>query len=519
MKEEEFGMSGGRFTLVSFVGTHDPYGREKAPAGGFPYGPIITTIKIAMEKGIKFNRVYILSTEALTDNARQTKIEIESGFSGIEVVMFDTKLKDPTDHIVIFEAIEEFVKQYKADLNDPINEVYVALTSGTPAIHACLLLSCASLRLRGKLIHLKEARYTPSKLPEYRIIDLSDPHFPRVSSEFSFRWLLEAKAEDPPKSFESFGIIGTSDKLIQECQKAWKFAKSGIRSILIIGETGTGKELVASLIARVSGRDTKKYQARNINDYSPELLRSELFGHAKGSFTGATANKDGLLTKLDGGTLFLDEIGDCSKEIQSQLLRAIEYGEYSPIGRNEVLKADVLFVFATNKNPRELVESGSWRRDFYYRINHAVVNLPPLRERKGDIMQLVEYFILQYNKRPVPRVPRETMEKLMDYHWPGNVRELKTTLERGIALMGEDAVITPDLIHFDELPKSNFEKYLPTPHEGFKLKVYLDEVSCSLKKKALEISNGNVSIAAELLGITPQAMSQFVKRLNVKGKK
>ncbi len=511
-------MSRDRFTLVSFVGTHDPYGKEEACTGGFPYGPIITSIKIAKEKGIEFGRVYILSTEALVENAEQTKEEIKSNFSEVEVVIFYTELEDPTDHIGVFEAIERFVREYKEDLYEPNNEIYVALTSGTPAIHACLLLSCASQILRGKLIHLKEARYTSSKLPEYRVIDLTDSRFPRVSSEFSLRWILEARGDEPPKSFESFGIIGTSERLIQECQKAWRYAKSGvINTILIIGETGTGKELVANLVAKVSGRDPKKYQARNINDYSSELLRSELFGYLKGSFTGAFADKEGLLTVLNGGTLFLDEIGDCSREIQSQLLRAIEYGEYSPVGSNRVFRTDVLFVFATNRNPLKLIESGSWRRDFYYRINKAVVNLPPLRERSGDIALLVEHFIRQqYNKRPVPYVPRETMKKLMAYQWPGNIRELKTTLERAIALIGEDAVITPDLIQFDEPSELDFEKYLPIPHEGFKLGEYLDEVSCFLKKKALEVSAGNASKAAELLGITPQAMWQFVKKL--KGK-
>lgn len=504
-------MENKKFLLISFVGSHDPWGKEKAPTGGFPYGPIITTIKIGYEKGVRFDSVYLLTTKGLYANAEETSNEIKNLFPSIVVNIFNTELDDPTDHRLIFEAINKFVNHHKQILLNPDNEVYVAVTSGTPAIHACLLMSCASNLIPGRLIHLKEAKYTPSKLPEYRIIDLSDPRFPKVSPEFSPSW-RDLASELPPTSFTEFGIIGNSEKLISACQLAWRFAKSGVlNSILILGETGTGKELVARLIHKVSGRPKDKYQPRNINDYSPELLRSELFGHKKGSFTGAIADKKGLLEELNGGTLFLDEIGDCSLEVQSQLLRVLDYGEFSPIGSNTILKTDILFVFATNKDPSKLIEKGEMREDFFSRISVGTVTLPPLRERREDIPLLVEYFLLQHNKKPVPKVLPETMKKLMSYSWPRNVRELKNTISRAITLMGDDGIITPDLIVFDPIAKEDFMRYLPTPYEGFKLDDFITKISNELKNRALELAKGNLSEAARLLGITPQAMSQYYR--------
>ncbi|MCX8064709.1 MAG: RNA repair transcriptional activator RtcR family protein [Candidatus Hydrogenedentes bacterium] len=502
-----------KYSLISFVGSHDPWGKEKAPTGGFPYGPIITTIKIAEEKNLKFNTVYLLATKGLYSNAENTKKETMSLFPHIEVVIFDTELEDPTDHRLIFDSLEKFRKRYQEDLHNPENEIFIAITSGTPAIHACLLMSCASNLIPGKLIHLKEARFTPSQLPEYRIIDLKDPRFPKVSPEFSPTWQMSIT--DIPSSFESFGIIGKSEKLISECRKAWKLAKSGtLKSILILGETGTGKELVAKLIHRASGRPEAKYQARNINEYSSELLRSELFGHKKGSFTGAFADKKGLLEVLNGGTLFLDEIGDCSLEIQSQLLRVLDYCEFSPVGSNEVLTTDILFIFATNKDPKELIKTGKMRQDFYNRIREGVINLPPLRERREDIPLLVEYFILQHNKKPIPKVPPETMKKLLSHHWPGNIRELKIILQGAIALMSEDGVISPEAIEFDQTSDEELYKFLPTPHPGFKLDEYINKIRDILKDRAIEIANGNLSEAGKLLGITPQAMAQHKAKKN-----
>jgi len=240
------------------------------------------------------------------------------------------------------------------------------------------------------------------------------------------------------------GIIGRSTK-IQEVFKLIQKVAPTDSTVLIIGESGTGKDLTAKAIHIQSKRKEEKFFAIDISTLSSTLLESELFGYVKGSFTGATSDKQGVFEVADKGTIFLDEIGNLPSETQSRLLRVLQEKEFMPVGSTTVKKVDVRLIFATNQNLKQLVNAGKFREDLYYRLNVFPIKLPSLRERKDDIPELVLHFFKKYcmlNGKEVPFIKPDAMESLMNYHWPGNVRELEHAVERMVILVEGDAIDT-----------------------------------------------------------------------------
>jgi DNA-binding NtrC family response regulator len=238
------------------------------------------------------------------------------------------------------------------------------------------------------------------------------------------------------------GLIGTSPAMREVFGLIRKVGPTDA-TVLIIGESGTGKDLTAKAIHHWSKRKQGKFFAVDISTLSSTLLESELFGHVKGSFTGATADRAGVFEAADHGTIFLDEIGNLTLEAQSRLLRVLQEKEFLAVGSTAVRKVDLRLIFATNQNLKDLVEHGKFREDLYYRLNVFPLRLPPLRERREDIPELVMHFVRRYSasaNRPAPRVSPEAMELLMSYHWPGNVRELEHAVERLTILVEADEI-------------------------------------------------------------------------------
>lgn len=235
------------------------------------------------------------------------------------------------------------------------------------------------------------------------------------------------------KAFDFHGIIGTSDAVLRETKRIQKLARSK-STVLIVGETGTGKELFAQALHLNSPRAGKPFKVLNCAAVSETLLESELFGHVKGAFTGAIADRKGLVAAADGGTLFLDEIGDMPLPMQAKLLRTLETGEVLPVGTNDPQYFDVRFVAATNHNLQNLVQSGQFREDLFYRLHaQSAIHLPSLRQRREDIPVLVQHFIQQANKEhktAFTGASSEVMRKLVNHQWPGNVRELRNVIFR-----------------------------------------------------------------------------------------
>ena len=248
------------------------------------------------------------------------------------------------------------------------------------------------------------------------------------------------------EKYRYHSMIGKSKKM-QAIYALLEKISGSESSVMIQGENGTGKELVAKAIHYYSPRKDKMFLAVNCSAFNDNLLDSELFGHVKGSFTGAVKDKKGLFETADGGTLFLDEIGDTSLSMQVKLLRVLQEGTYLPVGATSPKKVDVRIVAATNKNLKEMMAKGEFREDLYYRINVINLNLPALRERHEDIPLLMDYFLKKRcdeSGKPLKSYSKKCMEKMLDYPWPGNVRELENEVERLVVLAGEDKSIAPE---------------------------------------------------------------------------
>jgi DNA-binding NtrC family response regulator len=279
-------------------------------------------------------------------------------------------------------------------------------------------------------------------------------------------------------------------------------------NVLISGETGTGKELVARAIHYNSERAERPFVAVNCGALTESLLESELFGHVKGAFTGAIANREGFFRKADRGTLFLDEISEVSHGLQVKLLRAIQEREVIPVGGREPLKFDVRLIAATNKNLEDEVKKGIFREDLFYRINVITVPLPPLRDRKEDIPLLVNHFLQKYAQRlgkPSIKISREAMHVLVNYDWPGNVRELENMVERTMALCEGETIETTDLpekLTRVRIAIRDLEKYEMT----------LDALEMEHIKKVLQTVNGDKVKASQILGINLSTLYRKLAR-------
>jgi len=291
-------------------------------------------------------------------------------------------------------------------------------------------------------------------------------------------------------------------------------------TVLISGESGTGKELVAKAIHSSSPRANKSFVAVNSGSIPSELLESELFGHVKGAFTGATATKKGLFEVADGGTIFLDEVGTLPLDTQAKLLRVIQEREFRRVGGLENIHVDVRIIAATNIDLKEATERRDFREDLFYRLNVITIGLPPLRERNQDIPLLAEHFVQyfsQENDRSVCSLEPAALRLLMECDWPGNVRELENAIERAVVLAPEDGRISPDLFPPDLMDSRTVKvSSLELLGNGESLKDVVSEYEKGLILSALEKSDWNQKKAATLLKVNPSTLNEKLKRLNIK---
>jgi len=301
-------------------------------------------------------------------------------------------------------------------------------------------------------------------------------------------------------------IIGQSRIMKALMQRIEKIAASQA-SVLISGESGTGKELVASALHEGSQRSAQPFIAINCSAIPRDLLESELFGHVKGSFTGAGKNHKGKFCQADKGTLFLDEIGELPLELQPKLLRVLQEREVEPIGGIPE-RVDVRVIAATNRNIEEALQKGRFREDLYYRLAVVPIQLPPLRERKEDIPELIEYFLGKLDTRNEIVFSAETVERLQSYDWPGNIRELRNVVEQIIILRRSNRVGISDLppYIYQEHPLGN--SLVRLPEDGYSL----DKLEKEAIAQALLLSHGNKSRAAELLRISRHTLNYRIEK-------
>jgi DNA-binding NtrC family response regulator len=319
-----------------------------------------------------------------------------------------------------------------------------------------------------------------------------------------YRYLRSERDEQ----FDHYGIIGRSRVMEEIIQRAERVAETK-STVLITGETGTGKELVARAIHNRSAQRDMPLIRVNCAAIPESLLESELFGHVRGAFTGAATTKKGKFALADGGTIFLDEIGTMSPALQSKLLRVLQEREFEPLGSERTEKIDVRVIAATNRDLRQMVAEAKFQEDLFYRLNVIPIELPPLRERRDDIPPLVDHFLKKHAQRTGRRIERiddGVLAQLQQYDWPGNVRELENVIERAVVL-STGPVITARAI--------NVLGTAAPPSSGLpslKLRQNIEWVEKETIRRALESARGIKKDAAELMGISQRALSYYLAK-------
>ena len=320
-------------------------------------------------------------------------------------------------------------------------------------------------------------------------------------------------------------FIGESKEMQKVYRRIIQVASTD-STVLVTGESGTGKELVARAIHNNSPRRELPFVAVDCSSLAENLLESELFGHVKGSFTGAVQTKMGLFKVADNGTLFLDEVSNISLSTQAKLLRVLQERQVTPIGGTQPLPINIHLVAATNRNLKTMVGEGSFREDLYFRLNIIPIELPPLRERKGDVPFLIFHFLTKYTTeigKEIRGIAPDAMELLKNYSYPGNVRELENTIERAVVLAGGDIIQKEDLELFETVEKSSAgrEDYIPTTMEELKeMKRHIRDKAVEPIEKAfvlnaLERNNWSISRAAEEIGILRPNLHSMLKKLGI----
>lgn len=309
-------------------------------------------------------------------------------------------------------------------------------------------------------------------------------------------------------------IIGRSERIRQLLDLARKVARSDATTVLLEGESGTGKDLLARVIHYQSDRAGRPFMEVNCSAIPDTLIESELFGHEKGAFTDAKSQKKGLLELADGGTVYLDEIGEMQPAIQSKLLKVIEEKAFKRVGGARDIRVNVRFIAATNRDLAASVREGRFREDLYYRLKVIPVVLPPLRDRREDILPLARQFIAQFNRefrRNVQGISPEAEELLLAYHWPGNVRELRNVIERALILETEEQILPEHLPLEIQTPSERREAAI-APYEISPEGLSLEAVEKDLIQQALALTHGNQVRAARLLNITRDVLRYRMKK-------
>ena len=321
---------------------------------------------------------------------------------------------------------------------------------------------------------------------------------------------LNRELED---KFSQTHIVGASKVMRRVFDYVKKIADT-TATVLILGESGVGKELVARKIHYASSRHNKPFVKLNCAALPESIIESELFGHEKGAFTGAVTERKGRFELADGGTIFLDEIGELSMNVQTKLLRVLQEREFERVGGTETLKCDVRVITATNKDLEAGIENGTFREDLYYRLNIIPVTVPPLRERKSDIPLLVNHFIEKFSKlnnKNVTRISTPAIDMLFSYHWPGNIRELENCIEHAVILTEDD------VIHGYHLPPT-LQMRLPQSQNSVEkgsLQQQLDAMEYELLVEAMKTADGNLSAAAKELGLTNRMIGIRAKKYDL----
>src|SRR5713226_7152103 len=366
--------------------------------------------------------------------------------------------------------------------------------------HATVESALEAMRL-GALDYLQK----PFEIDELLVVVSRALDHQRLRTEY--RYLRSERDEQ----FDHYGIIGRSRAMEDIIRRAERVSETK-STVLISGETGTGKELVARAIHDRSGQRDMPLIKVNCAAIPESLLESELFGHVRGAFTGATTTKQGKFALADGGSIFLDEIGTMSPALQSKLLRVLQEREFEPLGAERTERIDVRVIAATNRDLRQMVAEGRFQEDLFYRLNVIPIAIPPLRERREDIPALVEHFVRKHAQRigrRIERIDDSALAALQQYDWPGNVRELENTIERAVVLSTGPVLTTRAIsVLGATAPQA-------TGLPSLKLRQNIEWVERETIRRALENARGVKKDAAELMGISQRALSYYLAKYRI----
>jgi DNA-binding NtrC family response regulator len=363
--------------------------------------------------------------------------------------------------------------------------------------HATVESAIEAMKL-GALDYLQK----PFEIAELLVVVRRALDHQRLSTEH--RYLRSERDEQ----FDHYGIIGRSRAMQEIIRQAERVAATK-STVLITGETGTGKELIARAIHNRSAQRDMPLIRVNCAAIPETLLESELFGHVRGAFTGATTTKKGKFALADGGTIFLDEIGTMTPALQSKLLRVLQEREFEPLGAERTERVDVRVIAATNRDVRQMVTEGKFQEDLFYRLNVIPIELPPLRERREDIPALVAYFVKKHAQRTgrsIDRIDEGALAALQQYDWPGNVRELENTIERAVVLAGAPVLTSRDISVFGAIAPQT------AGVPSLKLRANIEWVERETLRRALENARGVKKDAADLMGISQRALSYYLAK-------
>jgi transcriptional regulator with PAS, ATPase and Fis domain len=492
--------------LVAWIGRTDlKAGRGDAEVGS---GPICQAAK-----AYPYSSIHLLSDFEPGD--AKSFVKWLAGEVSAKIQLHLVKLSSPINFGEIYQGVVAVLNQLTATSA----EVTYHLSPGTPAMQSVWILLAKTTHPARLIQSSPEAGVEDANIP----FDISAEFIPQILQQ-SDRRISEIAQGSPSEDAEFANIVHRSAVMKRVVDQAKRVA---IRSIpvLIEGESGTGKELMARAIHRASARSSKSFVTVNCGAIPPELVESEFFGHKKGSFTGAIVDRKGHFENANGGTLFLDEIGELPKPVQVKLLRTLQEGEIVPVGSSDPRKIDVRVIAATNRKLIDEVSTGNFREDLFYRLAVAIIKLPPLRERAGDVSLLIENLLVQINLSSSriglkSKVISASAKNLMLQHrWPGNVRELVNTIQRAVIWSDDDSiglqVMREAILEAPRTKGGNDVMNLPI-EDGVQLEPLMSAVARHYLKEALEHTNGNKTRAAELLGLgSYQTLTNWMKRYGI----
>ena len=496
--------------LLTFTGNHDPFGDDEGTLG-----PVLSLLNERV-----YDRVYLIWTGSeYLEKAKMIEAEMQAVEYGAKFYFLPFELESVIDYEEIFIKLKELVNSITSKPESSDADYSVLLDPGTPQMQTIWLLLVKAGILKAELLQGVPARFTGGRYM-VRSVDLESKILPEVIIPDSD---ISTPSPEAIIAFPDTLIISDTSTMQDIYQKAGQSAKYDV-PVLIEGDTGTGKEVLARFIHDNSERSDKPFVPVNCAAVTRDLAESTFFGHVKGAFTGASANRPGYMKAADGGTLFLDEIGELPIDIQPKLLRALETGEFNPVGTVDTVRTDIRIIAATNRNLSEMIEQGTFRSDLYQRVNVVKLIIPPLRERKEDIPLLIQFFLSKWNNKYAQNrsLSAEALSMLTDYAWPRNVRELKSVVQQICCLSTVDELTVenmPDeILEFFKRKKPHSDLLIPLSDNGIDLRTMLNNIEARYYREAMLKAKGNAAEAARLLGISGPAFRKAIKeRIDLDG--